>query len=97
MNNQEVNSVVNRLDNIILSLRNQNSAADCHTVGNMRNTASLLKEQLLSPYPLEDALIHRIVDNCEKQLVMFFRKKYYKHQSRLINTASMNWERNAKR
>lgn len=59
------------------SMRLQNSGADTHTVGNIRNTASLLKQQLeTDPECIEEELALQILKNTEEALVEFFKKKY---------------------
>ena len=74
---EELSLIIDKLGTVESSLRNQHSGADAHAVGNMRNTALLLKEQLEDdPTCLSDALIRQMVSNLENELVKFYMKKY---------------------
>lgn len=58
-------------------MRKQNSGADAHTVGNIRNTATLLIEQLnQDPDCMDDDLVIQMVRNAEKSVADFYKKKY---------------------
>lgn len=77
MEKEKVKIIIDRLQNILNSLRNQNSGADSHTVGNIRNTASLMIQQLeVDPDCLEEALAEQILKNTEERLIKFYQTKY---------------------
>lgn len=64
------------------SMRFQNSGADTHAVGNIRNTATLLKDQLESdPECMEEELVLNMVKRIEADLVKFYREKYWPYQN----------------
>lgn len=69
---------IGRLQDILNAVRLQNSGADIHTVGNIRNCCILLINQL-EEYP-EDIHIDQVVQiihNQEEKLVEFYQTKYY--------------------
>lgn len=73
----KVQTIIDRLDDVMHSLRFQCSGADIHTVGNIRHTASLLKDQIeTDPECVDEELVMQIVRNVEHSLVEFFKKKY---------------------
>lgn len=77
MTPEKIPTIKERLYSILSSLRNQNSAADIHSVGNMRHTSSLLLEQLeQDPDCITDELAEQIVKNIERNLVFFYQRKY---------------------
>lgn len=79
MHPDEALRLIGRLDAILQATRFQTSGSDIHTIGNIQNTATLLKDQLeQDPYCLERNLAENICKNTEKKLVEFYRKKYYR-------------------
>jgi len=77
MNRKEFEIVKDRLNTILQSLRFQNSGCDTHTVGNIRNTVTMLLEQMDDdPNCINDNLVYDILKNQEKALIDFFKKKY---------------------
>lgn len=77
MTKQELDIIKGRLQSCIDSVRFQSSGCDIHTVGNIRNTAQMLLQQLdEDPDCMEDKLILQITQNVEKSVGDFFTKKY---------------------
>jgi hypothetical protein len=69
--------VIDRLDSVLAAVRYQNSGADTHTVGNLRNTATLLKQQLQDdPDCMDEDLVDQMLKNTEARLVQFYKDKY---------------------
>jgi hypothetical protein len=70
--------LIERAQSVLDCLKSQNSGADIHKVGNMRNIASLLIEDIKHEKAnLDFACAKRIVDNLEKELVAFYKDKYF--------------------
>lgn len=77
MNPNDVRNAMDRLQSVLSCMRKQNSGADAHTVGNIRNTATLLIEQLeTDPDCMDDDLVNQMLKNIEKSVVDFYKKKY---------------------
>lgn len=78
MNYNKVTAALQRLNLILDSVRLQNSGADIHTIGNIRNTAMLLRDQLHHDYEcMDDRLVEQILKNTEVKVAEFYRKKYF--------------------
>ena len=78
MEKQEVIRIISKLNDIISSIRYQNSAADIHEVNNIRHTATLLMEQLKAePDCMKDELVNQILQNVQDRLIKFYKQKYY--------------------
>ncbi len=78
MNPEQLRIYLDRCDSILQSVRLQNSGSDAHTIGDIRNTATMLKDQLETDSDcLKPELIEMIIKNTEKKVVDFYRKKYW--------------------
>lgn len=73
---------IGRLTNVLNCLRHQNSGADVHCVGNMRNSASglmyILEED---PSCISEEHIAKLTRNVENAVILFFQKKFSKVKS----------------
>ena len=79
MNADKVKKAIGKLDDILKLVRNQNSGADIHTIGNIRNVAGLLKEQLeTDPNCLKEELVDVLISNTERKVSEFYKQKYTK-------------------
>lgn len=78
MQKEQLLIAISRLDNILKTVHQQNSGCDIHCIGNIRNTATMLREQLIKdPECMEDELVLQIINNTEQKVVEFFKKKYF--------------------
>lgn len=83
MKPNDVKAAIERLLQVLSSLRQQNSGADIHTIGNIRNVASLMIEQLeTDPDCVDERLVHSVIKNTEHDLVEFYKKKYPMKESK---------------
>lgn len=74
---ENAKKIVSRLQGVLDALKNQNSGADVHHVGNLRNTCILLISQIEDdPYGIPEEQAIQIMINCEVKLYDFYRKKY---------------------
>lgn len=81
MQPEKLKLYLDRLESVMSTMRNQNSGADTHSVGNIRNTASMLIDQLKTdPDCIEEDLVENMVKRVEVDLVKFYREKYWPHQ-----------------
>lgn len=72
--------LIAKLECILAMVRNQNSGADAHFVGNIRNACSMLIQQLSDdPGSFEDEIAEQILKNQQDKLIEFYRNKYFKH------------------
>ncbi|MGL4335377.1 MAG: hypothetical protein ACRCST_00680 [Turicibacter sp.] len=79
MKQRELCNILDRLKTILHSLKNQCSGADVHTVGNIKNTVSMLLEELEDTEVelfRNDSEIMQMVSRAESNLVDFYKKKY---------------------
>lgn len=78
MTNKETETIKFKLNLVLDSLRNQNSGADIHEVGNIRQTAMSLMDVICSEDStcISDERIRAITTNVENKCVDFFKKKY---------------------
>lgn len=78
MTYQEVKVALQRIQTILDSVRLQNSGADIHCIGNIRNVANLLKDQIGHDYDcLDKKLVDQILKNTEIKVAEFYKKKYF--------------------
>ena len=69
--------LIERANSVLLSVRLQNSGADVHDIGNIRNSAgmfiSLLEED---PESITEAEAREVLGHIEQRLVTFYQQKY---------------------
>lgn len=77
MTQQDIDKLIQRMDQVLSALKNQNSGADIHKVNNIRNTAGMLISQLRDdPHCMKAELVKQIASNVETQLIDFYKEKY---------------------
>lgn len=77
MQKTKAQKALEELDRLAKCVRNQNNGADIHTIGNIRNTISLLKHQIEEdPDCLDEQFIQQVIKNIEAKVVDFYKKKY---------------------
>lgn len=80
----EKNLLIDRLKNCLNCVKNQNSGADIHTVGNIRNSAQGLQHILETE--AQSLNYHAAEEWCkriEKQVIDFYKSKYQYHFSKV--------------
>lgn len=76
MNDEQRCSFRERAEMILKNLKNCNSGAEIHQVGNMRNIAQLVIEMSEKCGEASITLIERTLKSLEKQQSEFFKKKF---------------------
>lgn len=70
---------ISRLENLLKLVRFQNSGADSHIIGNIRNTASGIKQLLENdPSCLDENIVNHLISNTERAISDFYKQKYSK-------------------
>lgn len=67
--------LLERLNSVLVSVRTQNSAADIHEIGNIRNTCQMLI-QAIEDKSISDEEAYKMCLRLEDQVVKFFIRKY---------------------
>lgn len=75
MRQDEIDITKSRLENILKSIRFQNSGADAHTIGNIRHSAQGLLD-VIDCKSVPDEMIVKAVQSLEKKVVDFYKNKY---------------------
>lgn len=77
MNDIEARIIKDRLESILRSLRYQNSSADIHTLGNIKNTAQMLLQELEEDASkVEWKMASEMTKRVERDTADFFKKKF---------------------
>jgi len=76
MKREEQEALLNRVRNVIDTMKNTKSGVDIHEACNILNTAGILKDDLEKSNMVPEDTAKRVVKNLESRTVEFFKKKY---------------------
>lgn len=76
MHPDKAKNFISRLNSVLLAVRNQNSGADIHIIGNIRNVCTMLIQSLEENPDFSEEVVDEILHNQEENIIEFYKKKY---------------------